>query len=166
MGFQVKSAMGDGKPSHFEVMGTNFNLYLLRGNTVGATILVEGNFETTMLAKWLWTWHNSSVQGGGHFVHSRLQVKLVQASFRILVSWAQIISSSWHNRRQQWPGKVGVQQLHQWPIIPTEIQGTFLFTVFEEMLPRTPTKANIARYTSWKNVGFEATLPIRFLWTN
>ena len=51
MGFQVKSAMGDGKPSHFEVMGTNFNLYLLRGNTVGATILVEGNFETTMLAK-------------------------------------------------------------------------------------------------------------------
>lgn len=51
---------------------------------------------------------HGSVQVGAHFVHSRLQAKLVQASFRILVSWAQMISSSWHNRRQQWPRKVGV----------------------------------------------------------
>ena len=28
-------------------------------------------------------------------------------------------------------------------------QDTSLFTVLEEMLPRTPTKANMARYTSW-----------------
>ena len=94
----------DGKPSHLEVMGTrnsllaNFNLYLLRGNTVGATILVE-----CISAQPCWRndfFHRlpdmdmAHQQGAGWAKHiSSIQnpTRNVQTSFRTGVSLAQIL---------------------------------------------------------------------------